>query len=136
MKGIVVKRLKDLIISKDEDKLLMCLHKIQLSYNKLTEWSVSHHLALIHLYVCMYACMYVCMYVCSFVENLLFLLPNFHGVFRSMCLEVLLSQADIRKDLYLELKDKGFGDMLTHRYYVCMWVKTAYVAKHLNLSLK
>lgn len=65
------------------------------------------------------------MCVRSFVENLLFLLPNFHGVFRSMCLEVLLSQADIRKDLYLELKDKGFHDMLTHRYvrtYICTYV--------------
>ena len=47
-----------------------------------------------------------------FVEKLLFMLPAFHGVFRSMCLEVLLSQADIRPTLYQELKDKGFHDML------------------------
>ncbi len=52
----------------------------------------------------------------SFVEKLLFLLPNFHGLFRSMCLEILLPQADIRPQFYIELKDKGLHDMLTHRY--------------------
>ena len=51
-----------------------------------------------------------------FVEKLLFLLPGFHGVFRSMCLEVLHSQADIRPNFYRELKDKGFHTMLTHRW--------------------
>ena len=51
-----------------------------------------------------------------FVEKLLFLMPGFHGVFRSMCLEVLHPQADIRPNFYRELKDKGFHTMLTHRY--------------------
>ena len=51
----------------------------------------------------------------SFVEKLLFLLPNFHGVFRSMCLEVLTPQADVRKEFYVELKSMGLHDMLTHR---------------------
>lgn len=50
-----------------------------------------------------------------FVEKLLFMLPVYHGVFRSMCLEVLLSQADIRPTLYRELKEKGFHDMLKFR---------------------
>lgn len=49
----------------------------------------------------------------SFVEKLLFLLPNFHGVFRSMCLEVLVSQAALHQQLYQGLKDKGIHDMLT-----------------------
>ena len=53
-----------------------------------------------------------------FVEKLLFLIPGFHGVFRSMCLEVLHPQADIRPNFYRELKDKGFHTMLTHRYMV------------------
>ena len=43
------------------------------------------------------------------------MLPVFHGVFRSMSLEVLLSQADIRPGLYRELKEKGFHDMLKFR---------------------
>lgn len=50
-----------------------------------------------------------------FVEKLLFMLPVFHGVFRSLCLEALLSQADIRPSLYQELKDKGFHEMLKFR---------------------
>jgi len=52
---------------------------------------------------------------CRFVEKLLFLLPNFHGLFRSMCLEVLVSQAALYPQLYQGLKDKGFHDMLMHR---------------------
>ena len=55
------------------------------------------------------------MRVCRFVEKLLFMLPVFHGVFRSLCLEVLLSQADLRPTLYRELKEKGFHDMLKFR---------------------
>lgn len=39
----------------------------------------------------------------------------FQGVFKTMCLEVLLSQADVRPQFYLELRDKGFRDMLSHR---------------------
>ena len=57
----------------------------------------------------------VCFSSFRFVEKLLFLLPVFQGVFRSMCLEVLLSQADIRPTLYQELKDKSFHDMLQFR---------------------
>ena len=44
------------------------------------------------------------------------MLPAFHGVFRSMCLEVLLSLADVRPTLYQELKEKGFHDMLKFRF--------------------
>ena len=49
------------------------------------------------------------------MEKLLFMLPVFHGVFRSLCLEVLLTQADVRTTLYRELKEKGFHDMLKFR---------------------
>ena len=43
------------------------------------------------------------------------MLPMFQGVFRSMCLDVVLSQADLRASLYQELKGKGFHDMLKFR---------------------
>ena len=43
------------------------------------------------------------------------MLPVFQGVFRSMCLDVVLSQADLRPSLYQELKGKGFHDMLKFR---------------------
>jgi hypothetical protein len=32
-----------------------------------------------------------------------------------MCLEVLLPQADVRKEFYVELRSMGLHDMLTHR---------------------
>ena len=54
--------------------------------------------------------------LCRFVEKLLFMLPMLSGPFRGMCLEVLASQADLRSQFYMELKDKGFHSMLTHRY--------------------
>ena len=62
------------------------------------------------------------------MEKLLFMLPIFQGVFRSMCLEVMHSQADIRPTLYQELKEKGFHDMLQFRYaeviceFLCVYV--------------
>ena len=56
-----------------------------------------------------------------FAEKLLFLLPtHFHGAFRSMCLEVLSPQADLRPQFYMELKDKGFHEMLTHRWHTAL----------------
>jgi DNA-dependent protein kinase catalytic subunit len=85
VRELVVNQLLALCGGGSEDKFLICLNKIQINFSKLVD---------------------------RFVEKLLFMLPAFHGVFRSMCLEVLLSQADIRPTLYQELKDKGFHDML------------------------
>ena len=53
-----------------------------------------------------------------FVEKLLFLLPSQQGVFRSLCLEVLQSQADVQQQFYLKLKDKGFHNIIKHRYII------------------
>ena len=45
-----------------------------------------------------------------------------------MCLEVLQPLADIRPQLYLELKDKGFHNMLTFRsvYMYTLLIYTRY----------
>ncbi|XP_064405997.1 DNA-dependent protein kinase catalytic subunit-like isoform X2 [Halichondria panicea] len=88
LQDVVVEQLTRLVADRNEQNFLTCLHKIQTAYSKITD---------------------------RFVEKLLFLLPNFHGVFRSMCLEILCPQADLRPRLYLELRDKGFHSMLTHR---------------------
>lgn len=50
-----------------------------------------------------------------FLEKLLFLLPALQGLFRSYCLEILETQADVQSQFYLKLKDKGFHKMLSHR---------------------
>ena len=44
-----------------------------------------------------------------------------------MCLEVLQPLADIRDKFYLELKDKGFHNMLSFRYVVCHCIVCIYV---------
>jgi DNA-dependent protein kinase catalytic subunit len=88
MRELVVKQLLSLCSGGNEDKFLICLNKIQINFPHL---------------------------VSRFVEKLLFMLPVFHGVFRSLCLEVLLTQADVRATLYRELKEKGFHDMLKFR---------------------
>ncbi|XP_019852740.1 PREDICTED: DNA-dependent protein kinase catalytic subunit [Amphimedon queenslandica] len=75
-------------LEKSEDKFITCLHKITLCYNKI---------------------------VPRFVEKLLFLLPSLQGVFRSSCLEILDTQADVQPQFYLKLKDKGFHTMISHR---------------------
>ena len=54
------------------------------------------------------------------MDKLLFLLPTLQGVFRSFCLEVLQTQADIQPQFYLKLKDVGFINMLSHRFVICL----------------
>ncbi|CAI8051260.1 DNA-dependent protein kinase catalytic subunit [Geodia barretti] len=88
VRDLVVNQLLSLCSGGNEDKFLVCLNKIQINFPHL---------------------------VSRFVEKLLFMLPVFHGVFRSLCLEVLLTQADVRTTLYRELKEKGFHDMLKFR---------------------
>jgi DNA-dependent protein kinase catalytic subunit len=73
---------------RSEDKFIICLHKIQQYFSMIVE---------------------------KFIEKLLFMLPTFHGVFRSYCLEVIQSQADVLPDFYHKLKDLDFHGMLTHR---------------------
>ena len=50
-----------------------------------------------------------------FMNSVLFLLPRFHGVMKTLCLEVVLCRAEETPDLYLQLKSKDFVQVMRHR---------------------
>ena len=50
-----------------------------------------------------------------FMNSVLFLLPRFHGVMKTLCLEVVLCRAEETPDLYLQLKSKDFIQVMRHR---------------------
>ena len=50
-----------------------------------------------------------------FINQILFVLPNVHGEFKTRCLEIILSRVKIIPNLFLELKTKGFMNVLNHR---------------------
>ena len=49
------------------------------------------------------------------MNSVLFLLPRFHGVMKTLCLEVVLCRAEETPDLYLQLKSKDFVQVMRHR---------------------
>ncbi|XP_006880480.1 PREDICTED: DNA-dependent protein kinase catalytic subunit-like isoform X2 [Elephantulus edwardii] len=51
----------------------------------------------------------------GFMNAVFFLLPKFHGVMKTLCLEVVLSRAEEIADIYLELKSKDFKQIMRHR---------------------
>lgn len=56
---------------------------------------------------------------CSFVRfmnTVFFLLPKFHGVMKTLCLEVVLCRSEEVTDLYLQLKSKDFIQIMRHRW--------------------
>ncbi|XP_075405763.1 DNA-dependent protein kinase catalytic subunit [Tenrec ecaudatus] len=50
-----------------------------------------------------------------FINAVFFLLPKFHGVMKTLCLEVVLCRAEEIADLYLKLKSKDFKQVMRHR---------------------
>lgn len=50
-----------------------------------------------------------------FMNTVFFLLPKFHGVMKTLCLEVVLCRAEEITDLYLQLKSKDFIQVMRHR---------------------
>ncbi|XP_063114601.1 DNA-dependent protein kinase catalytic subunit isoform X3 [Cavia porcellus] len=50
-----------------------------------------------------------------FLNAVFFLLPKFHGVMKTLCLEVILCRAEEIPDLYLQLKSKDFVQVMRHR---------------------
>ncbi|KAM6171214.1 DNA-dependent protein kinase catalytic subunit isoform 3-T3 [Erethizon dorsatum] len=50
-----------------------------------------------------------------FLNAVFFLLPKFHGVMKTLCLEVILCRAEEISDLYLQLKSKDFVQVMRHR---------------------
>ncbi|XP_023573460.1 DNA-dependent protein kinase catalytic subunit [Octodon degus] len=50
-----------------------------------------------------------------FLNAVFFLLPKFHGVMKTLCLEVILCRTEEIPDLYLQLKSKDFVQVMRHR---------------------
>ncbi|XP_036089192.1 DNA-dependent protein kinase catalytic subunit [Rousettus aegyptiacus] len=71
-----------------EDKFIACLNKAVKNYPPLAD---------------------------RFMNTVFFLLPKFHGVMKTLCLEVVLCRSDEVTDLYLKLKSKDFIQIMKHR---------------------
>lgn len=50
-----------------------------------------------------------------FLNAIFFLLPKFHGVMKTLCLEVVLCRTEEITDLYFQLKSKEFTQVMRHR---------------------
>ncbi|KAM5298283.1 DNA-dependent protein kinase catalytic subunit [Ctenodactylus gundi] len=84
---LVVKQLKQQQNTK-EDKFIVCLNKAAKGFPPLAD---------------------------RFLNAVFFLLPKFHGVMKTLCLEVVLCRAEEITDLYLQLKSKDFIQVMRHR---------------------
>ncbi|KAI5273209.1 Dna-Dependent Protein Kinase Catalytic Subunit [Manis pentadactyla] len=84
---LVVKQLKQHQTTK-KDKFIMCLNKAVKNFPPLAD---------------------------RFLNSVFFLLPKFHGVMKTLCLEVVLCRAEEITDLYLQLKSKDFIQIMRHR---------------------
>uniref|UniRef100_A0A8D1F779 DNA-dependent protein kinase catalytic subunit n=1 Tax=Sus scrofa TaxID=9823 RepID=A0A8D1F779_PIG len=84
---LVVTRLKQLQ-NRMEDKFIVCLNRATKNFPSLAD---------------------------RFMNTVLFLLPRFHGVMKTLCLEVVLCRAEQITDLYLHLKSKDFVQIMRHR---------------------
>uniref|UniRef100_A0A8C5V850 DNA-dependent protein kinase catalytic subunit n=1 Tax=Microcebus murinus TaxID=30608 RepID=A0A8C5V850_MICMU len=84
---LVVKQLKQ-HQNAMEDKFIMCLNKVTKSFPPLAD---------------------------RFMNAVFFLLPKFHGVLKTLCLEVVLCRAEEMTDLYFQLKSKDFVQIMRHR---------------------
>ncbi|XP_058420517.1 DNA-dependent protein kinase catalytic subunit isoform X2 [Diceros bicornis minor] len=71
-----------------EDKFIVCLNKAVKNFPPLAD---------------------------RFMNTVFFLLPKFHGVMKTLCLEVVLCRAEEITDLYLQLKSKDFIQVMRHR---------------------
>ncbi|CAH6792055.1 Prkdc [Phodopus roborovskii] len=84
---LVVKQLKQ-HQNTMEDKFIVCLNKVVKGFPPLAD---------------------------SFLNAVFFLLPKFHGVMKTLCLEVVLCRAETTAGLYLQLKSKDFLQVMRHR---------------------
>uniref|UniRef100_A0A8C7C9I1 DNA-dependent protein kinase catalytic subunit n=1 Tax=Neovison vison TaxID=452646 RepID=A0A8C7C9I1_NEOVI len=73
-----------------EDKFIVCLNKAVKNFPPLAD---------------------------RFMNTVFFLLPKFHGVMKTLCLEVVLCRAEEITDLYLQLKSKDFIQVMRHRLF-------------------
>lgn len=84
---LVVKQLKQ-HQNTMEDKFIVCLNKAVKNFPPLAD---------------------------RFINTVFFLLPKFHGVMKTLCLEIVLCRAEETADLYLQLKSKDFIQVMRHR---------------------
>ncbi|XP_074175096.1 DNA-dependent protein kinase catalytic subunit isoform X2 [Rhinolophus sinicus] len=89
-----------------EDKFIVCLNKVVKNFPPLAD---------------------------RFMNTVFFLLPKFHGVMKTLCLEVVLCRSEEITDLYLQLKSKDFIQIMKHRdderQKVCLDIIYKMVAK-------
>ncbi|KAM5211726.1 DNA-dependent protein kinase catalytic subunit isoform 1-T1 [Hipposideros larvatus] len=89
-----------------EDKFIVCLNKVVKNFPPLAD---------------------------RFMNTVFFLLPKFHGVMKTLCLEVVLCRSEEIIDLYLQLKSKDFIQIMKHRdderQKVCLDIIYKMVAK-------
>nr|XP_019572365.1 PREDICTED: DNA-dependent protein kinase catalytic subunit isoform X2 [Rhinolophus sinicus] len=89
-----------------EDKFIVCLNKVVKNFAPLAD---------------------------RFMNTVFFLLPKFHGVMKTLCLEVVLCRSEEITDLYLQLKSKDFIQIMKHRdderQKVCLDIIYKMVAK-------
>lgn len=109
---LVVKQLKQ-HQNTMEDKFIVCLNKIVKGFPPLAD---------------------------SFLNAVFFLLPKFHGVMKTLCLEVVLYRAEMTTGLYLQLKSKDFLQVMKHRdderQKVCLDIVYKMVAKLKPVELR
>ncbi|KAK1332131.1 hypothetical protein QTO34_007817 [Cnephaeus nilssonii] len=84
-----------------EDKFIVCLNKAVKNFPPLAD---------------------------RFMSTVFFLLPKFHGVMKTLCLEVVLCRSEAITDLYLQLKSKDFIQVMRHSSRACgfheIWIVT------------
>ncbi|XP_021065597.1 DNA-dependent protein kinase catalytic subunit [Mus pahari] len=109
---LVVKQLKQ-HQNTMEDKFIVCLNKIVKGFPPLAD---------------------------RFLNAVFFLLPKFHGVMKTFCLEVVLCRAEEITGLYLQLKSKDFLQVMRHRdderQKVCLDIVYKMVAKLKPIELR
>ncbi|XP_049981118.1 DNA-dependent protein kinase catalytic subunit [Alexandromys fortis] len=109
---LVVKQLKQ-HQNTMEDKFIVCLNKIVKGFPPLAD---------------------------SFLNAVFFLLPKFHGVMKTLCLEVVLYRAEMTTGLYLQLKSKDFLQVMKHRdderQKVCLDIVYKMIAKLKPVELR
>ncbi|KAM8966776.1 DNA-dependent protein kinase catalytic subunit [Pelodytes ibericus] len=84
----VMKELKRHQTSNKEDKFILCLNKIVKHFPPFAD---------------------------RFMIVVLYLLPKLHGVLKTQCLEIIMHRADEIPDLFIELKNKNFTQIMNNR---------------------
>ncbi|XP_029779032.1 DNA-dependent protein kinase catalytic subunit [Suricata suricatta] len=109
---LIVKQLKQQQ-STTEDKFIVCLNKAAKNFPPLAD---------------------------RFMNTVFFLLPKFHGVMKTLCLEAVLCRAEETADLYLQLKSRDFIQLMRprddERQKVCLDIVYKMMAKLKPVELR